>query len=94
MSADGGHKGVPTDLINRTIQKMTALNEEIGSDKANLGLGFCIGHSFFVPASDTEQLDVQWYLRVIETEIVPLLEEYWFDNSTKAKDWRDRLLQE
>jgi 5-methylcytosine-specific restriction protein B len=87
-------RGAPIELIDRIIERMTAINEEIESDKTNLGRGFCIGHSFFVPTSQSEQLDLQWYQRVMETEILPLLEEYWFDNPNRAKEWRDRLLAE
>jgi 5-methylcytosine-specific restriction protein B len=31
---------------------------------------------------------------VIETEIVPLLEEYWFDDPDKVDSWRQQLLQD
>jgi len=30
---------------------------------------------------------------MIETEIHPLLEEYWFDEPDKAEMWREQLLQ-
>jgi MoxR-like ATPase len=87
-------RGGSSELIDRIVTRMTDLNDTIGSDKTNLGIGFCIGHSFFVPASAGEQLDQKWYQRVMETEIIPLLEEYWFDNPTRAKEWSDRLLAE
>jgi len=88
------NRGASSELIDRIITRMSELNDAIGSDKTNLGVGFCIGHSFFVPTSAGEQLDQQWYKRVMETEIIPLLEEYWFDNPTRAKEWSDRLLAE
>ena len=87
-------KGVSADLINRVIERMNALNEDIEGDKTNLGPGFCVGHSFFVPTAGGENLDLEWYRRIIDTEVAPLLEEYWFDNPAKAKEWRDRLLKE
>jgi MoxR-like ATPase len=87
-------RGAAVKLIDRIVSRMIDLNDEIGADKTNLGLGFCIGHSFFVPNSADEQLDEEWYQRVMETEIIPLLEEYWFDNPTRAKEWNDRLLAE
>jgi hypothetical protein len=71
---------------------MTALNQAISEDRANLGPGYRIGHSFFVPAEDFEY-DADWYRHVIETEIHPLLEEYWFDDPEKADGWREKLLQ-
>ena len=33
-----------------------------------------------------------WYRRVIESEIVPLIQEYWFDNEQKVKEQRSALL--
>jgi hypothetical protein len=39
------------------------------------------------------EYDSGWYRRVIETEINPLLEEYWFDDPDKADGWRQQLLQ-
>ena len=31
---------------------------------------------------------------IVETEISPLLEEYWFDDAEKASEWRKRLLED
>jgi MrcB-like, N-terminal domain/EVE domain len=36
--------------------------------------------------------DQNWYRRVIETEIIPLLSEYWFDDDDRVAEWRGRLL--
>ena len=33
-----------------------------------------------------------WFRQVVETEIGPLLEEYWFDAPDKAEQARNRLL--
>jgi MoxR-like ATPase len=83
---------VPASLISRIVEKMTSLNEAIAADAANLGRGFCIGHSFFTPVALSEDLDDQWYERVVLAEIVPLIEEYWFDQPDTAKRWREHLL--
>ena len=72
---------------------MTALNQAISEDRTNLGPGYCIGHSFFVPP-DRFEYDPGWYSRVIDTEICPLLEEYWFDDPDKVDSWREKLLQD
>jgi hypothetical protein len=71
---------------------MTALNEAIASDRVNLGRGYRIGHSFFIPPEGFEY-DPGWYRRIIETEIHPLLEEYWFDDPDKADSWHQKLLE-
>ena len=84
--------GVPDGIVTMIVERMTALNLAISEDRTNLGAGYRIGHSFFVPPEGFEY-DAGWYRRVIETEIFPLLEEYWFDDPDKAEHWRQQLLQ-
>lgn len=83
--------GVPENTINRITTGMSELNQAIENDRVNLGPGFRIGHSFFTPTKTIANADV-WYRRVVETEIHPLLEEYWFDAPETADQWRDQLL--
>ncbi len=83
--------GVPADIIRRVIGGMTALNAAIAADKANLGPGFQIGHSFFTPPEGFA-FSPTWLERIVETEIRPLLEEYWFDEPSKSAEWCERLL--
>ncbi|MDN4984296.1 DUF3578 domain-containing protein [Bradyrhizobium sp. WYCCWR 13022] len=82
---------IPEAIVDRITSRMIELNDAIANDTINLGPGFQIGHSFFVPEDDSSYTD-GWYERIIETEIRPLLEEYWFDDPKKAADWRERLL--
>lgn len=84
---------VPQDLVDRISERMHALNSQIRSDTANLGPGFEIGHSYFVPRAEDESPDGDWYARVIQHEIRPLLEEYWFDQPQRVKQEVERLLQ-
>ena len=86
---------VASDLTQKIIQRMCALNEQIGND-SQLGRGFQIGHSFFCPPnreSDFSHLTDAWYRAVVETEIVPLLEEYWYDSTEKVDAARNELLK-
>jgi AAA domain (dynein-related subfamily) len=83
--------GIPSDVVDRIRSRMTELNDSIASDTINLGPGFQIGHSFFVPA-EAGSYSENWYDRIVDTEIRPLLEEYWFDEPKKAAGWRDRLV--
>jgi hypothetical protein len=76
------------DLI---VTRMDALNSEIAIDNYNLGSGYCIGHSFFVPPGEIED-PAAWYCDVIEFEIFPLLQEYWIDAPGKAAEHRSALL--
>jgi len=84
-------RDVATELADQLIERMTALNAAIAADTTNLGRGYCIGHSFFTPAGDGEH-GSGWYRKIVETEIVPLLEEYWFDQPDKVAQWSARLL--
>ena len=84
-------RGAAPGTIQAVIEGMSELNAAIREDKANLGPGFQIGHSFFTP-SEAQTVDEHWLSRVVETEIRPLLEEYWFDAPEKAEDWCARLL--
>lgn len=59
---------------------MESLNQEISSDQ-NLGSSYAIGHSFFTPTTDVSN-EKSWLELVIDSEIKPTLEEYWFDQPT------------
>lgn len=75
-------RGVNDGTIAQIKTRMTRLNELIRDDASNLGRGYCIGHSFFVPAKAAEIFD-DWLQEVIEYEIIPLVEEYWVDDAKK-----------
>lgn len=85
-------RGVSEEIIERIRSRMGNLNEAIASDKVNLGPGFRIGHSFFVPVDEITDPEV-WLARVYETEIRPLLQEYWFDDPAKADSWYAQLVE-
>jgi hypothetical protein len=86
-------KGVAEPLRQRIITRMTDLNEQIASDKANLGPGFCIGHSFFCDPPEEAARHEEWYRQVVEAEIAPLLREYYFDDVERAQKLIQALLQ-
>jgi MoxR-like ATPase len=83
--------GIPETVVERIVTRLSELNQTIIADATNLGAGFQIGHSFFMPADGVAYFE-GWYERVVETEIRPLLEEYWFDDQDKAATWCGRLL--
>ena len=82
--------GLDLSLINVIDERMEALNEEIRDDN-ELGRGFQIGHSFFVPGDDDE-LSEDWFEHVVYTQIRPLLQEYWFDTPERVERAVSRLL--
>lgn len=84
--------GVPEALIRRICDRLPKLNAMIAGDTATLGPGFAIGHSFFcTPPGDDPEV---WYERIVERELRPLLEEYWFDRPDKVKDAIAALLKD
>ena len=81
-----------SELIELVINRLSKLNEEILSDPL-LGGNYQVGHSYFCPRGDDfSGLTRSWYENIIRTEIIPLLEEYWFDNREKVEDMQRRLL--
>ena len=88
-------RGVADDILNGLCQRFSELNKFI-ADKAHSGLGpgFCVGHSYFVPDDNSTGFDFAWYKSVLETQIIPLLEEYWFDNDELVRSWRAKLSAE
>lgn len=84
--------GVPEALLGRIVERMTALNAAIRADTQNLGPGYEIGHSFFVPDAEGDEPGEGWYEDVIRYEIAPLLREYWPDQPRRAEEHIARLL--
>ncbi len=84
--------GIGADVRSLLRARVGELNDEIIGDTINLGPGFAIGHSFFCAGPSGGENDADWYRRVVRTELVPLLQEYWFDAPDKAEGWRARLL--
>lgn len=81
--------GVEPSLVDRIDRNLSTLNERIRDDK-DLGQGFEIGHSYFMPE---ESSDEQWYREVVDTQIAPLLREYWFDRPGQVDELVEILRQ-
>jgi len=84
--------GVTKDVVELIQNRIQKLNDAIRDD-SNLGHGYLIGHSYFVPQA-SERVDAERYRDIIETEILPLLREYWFDKPDEVAKWRERLLED
>ncbi|MEQ8330674.1 MAG: AAA family ATPase [Longimicrobiales bacterium] len=85
--------GVAGDLVDHIRTRMGEVNAAIREDRRNLGPGFEVGHSYFVPTGQEENLDESWYEGVIRAEVEPLLREYWFDQPGTAEEHVNRLLR-
>lgn len=73
-------KSVSPETAALIRARMLSLNGEISSDKRDLGSGYCIGHSYFCPTGTVDD-EAEWYEEILETEIEPLLKEYWADEN-------------
>jgi 5-methylcytosine-specific restriction protein B len=79
---------INNNTFNKLIGRVKALNADIEND-ASLGKGFCIGHSYFCGLEDgcTDAV----LKEIVDYDIIPMLEEYWFDDEAKAKNWSNDL---
>ena len=75
--------GVSSRIIARIERAVEKWNAEIVHD-FQLGAGFAIGHSYFSSPPDNLSED-EWFNIIIEFEIRPLLEEYYFDRPEKVE---------
>ena len=82
---------IQCELYHSVIAKIRELNDTIHKD-STLGKGFEIGHSYFAPENKSD-IDDEWVRGVVEYEIIPLIEEYWFDNDKMVDEWTKALYQ-
>jgi 5-methylcytosine-specific restriction protein B len=73
--------------FNKIAKEITELNKDISKDEM-LGEGFMIGHSYFCLGRQVTDDDLK---RIITYEIMPLLDEYWYDSREKIQKWQDRF---
>jgi len=73
--------------FEKLINTINTLNDDIAKD-ASLGSGFRIGHSYLCTS---DAVDDDWLHDVVEYELLPLLNEYWFDEPTKIQAWTEKL---
>jgi len=83
--------GISDSVLRKVKDRIESLNEQI-SDDQSLGPQFRIGHSYVTPNFRVKDPDI-WFRQVVQTEIGPLLEEYWFDSTEKARDAAGKLLE-
>ena len=76
-----------SETLNELITRIKELNYEIANDKT-LGKGFCIGHSYFCSRDICTD---EWLRSVVEYDILPMLSEYWFDDTSRLQKWENIL---
>lgn len=82
--------GIPSEFLDGIKGRLDTLNQQIAQD-ASLGPQFRIGHSFVTPNGRIAN-PAAWFRRVVDKEIRPLLNDYWFDDHNKAQQAANALL--
>ena len=82
-------RGISSQFLSDIQGRIERLNQQIADDRS-LGHQFKIGHSYFVP-NDTVEDEKDWFIQTVDTEVGPLLEEYWFDDLDKASEAKNQL---
>ena len=77
------------EKLDALVEQLKELNRKIETD-SSLGKGFCIGHSYLcgLPEENLEET----LSSVVTYDILPQLQEYWFDNTERYKEWETKLL--
>ena len=76
--------------FSNVINIIKKINEAIEDDKS-LGSGFKIGHSYFCPQLKDRKGNKKDIQDIITYEIIPLLEEYWYDDEDSLIQWKNAL---
>lgn len=85
-------RGIGVDVTDSIEARIGALNSTIASAQS-LGPQFRIGHSYVTPDQDERVTDGRtWFVSKVETEIGPLLDEYWYDAPETARSARADLV--
>jgi 5-methylcytosine-specific restriction protein B len=84
--------GLDDAMLAEIEARLDALNADITA-AVSLGPQFRVGHSYVTPDVDEFISDGrEWFRAKVETEIGPLLDEYWYDAPATAKAAREKLL--
>lgn len=82
------YENVSCEFFHKAIAAVENLNKVILSD-SSLGAGFEIGHSYF--CKKPEEINDVLVKNIITYEIIPTIEEYWFDNADRLNTERQKL---
>lgn len=76
-----------TELVLRFLDQLRHLNRRI---EQSFGAGFKIGHSYFISSAMRENTK-DTLIEILEYEITPQLEEFWFDDLETVEFERNNL---
>ncbi len=80
-------EGLANKHFDSLIEKVIELNKAISKDES-LGSGFELGHSYFCGQKTVTD---DWLRQIINYDLVPMLQEYWFDNRKEVEKWKTAL---
>jgi 5-methylcytosine-specific restriction protein B len=87
-----GARGLGAEMVHLIEERLDALNAKIAA-APSLGPQFRIGHSYVTPDQGDPVGDgPSWFRTKVESEIGPLLDEYWYDAPADAKNARAELI--
>ena len=75
------------EKITKLVNKVKELNRDIKEDPS-LGEGFYIGYRYFCNLRRVENLQIK---SIVEYDLIPLIEEYWYENEEKSNYWKASL---
>jgi 5-methylcytosine-specific restriction protein B len=84
-------RGVPKVVTARLLLRLRELNQAI-TDDPELGPDFQLGHSYFCQPPAHPAQAPGWLTLILEQEIAPLLDDYWFDQPAQATRHKQQLL--
>lgn len=77
------------DQFDALVAEVIKLNQVILNDES-LGEGFRIGHSYFCNL-DSDTCTPERLSQIVKYDLIPTLEEYWFDNKDLFSTWKKNL---
>lgn len=83
-------RGISESLLQHIAQTMQALNQQIAAS-VYLGQGLQLGHSYFTPHLQIND-EKRWYVDIVESEIVPMLEAYYAEQPDEVEAWYMRFM--
>jgi 5-methylcytosine-specific restriction enzyme B len=84
--------GLDDEICSEIETRISALNADIAA-AISLGPQFRIGHAVVTPDIEEKVRDGRaWFRAKVDTEIGPLLDEYWYDAPATAKEAKAKLL--
>ena len=80
-------KHLSNNYLNNLVELIKELNKDILEDKT-LGKGFCLGHSYFC---NIDECTIDLLKDIVDFDILPMINEYWFDENEKLLYWGKKL---